>query len=142
MADHPGRTLREALGLSQRAFGIAIQRSSNFINQVEAGRDHYGRETVLLIHGTWSKQMLMLGISEGDLLRGASDEAPKPEARREPGTCPACGAEGTFIAATLSGEWASIRFACTAKKGHGTWHDRVPRAQFEGALPSDEEATD
>lgn len=62
--------LREALGLSQKDFAIAIGRSWPFVLQAESGRDPIGKDTGLAIVERFRGDMDRLGIELEDLLRG------------------------------------------------------------------------
>ncbi len=72
---HPAQKLREALGMTQEAFGDAIGRSGPFVCQVEGGRDRYGRDSVLAICDLYRRKMKKLRITAEDLLRGAPADA-------------------------------------------------------------------
>ena len=74
MADaHPGQVLREALGLTHPEFAEKIGRSRTFVMQVEGGRDSYGSASALAIADLYRREMIQLGITVEDLLRGCPD---------------------------------------------------------------------
>lgn len=66
--DHPVAQLRDALGLSLRAFATEIGRTGGYIWQVEERMCPMGAETALLIAERWRKEMLQLGITVEDLV--------------------------------------------------------------------------
>lgn len=62
--------LREAVNLTQREFAETIGRSWSFVIQAESGRDTVGKETGLLIHERFGKDMDRCGVGLADILRG------------------------------------------------------------------------
>jgi transcriptional regulator with XRE-family HTH domain len=72
--EHPGKTLREAVGMSQVAFAEAIGVTQPRVSDVEAGHGNYGRDTILSIMGRFRQQCIQLGITAEDMARGLEDE--------------------------------------------------------------------
>lgn len=61
--------------MTQREFADAIGRSWSFVIQAESGRDSVGKETALLIHERFAKEMAEQGIELASILRGRAPEA-------------------------------------------------------------------
>lgn len=68
--DHPIRTLREAIGLSQGDFGQRIGRSQAVVSRLECGEDEVSREVGLRIMDEFREECFRLGITLEAVLRG------------------------------------------------------------------------
>ena len=75
VSEHPGKTLREALGLSQVDFAARIGITQPHVSSVESGQRGYGIPTILAIMDRYRPQCVQLGITAEDLARGIEDGA-------------------------------------------------------------------
>lgn len=73
--EHPLRTLRTKLGLTQAAFAARVGMNAVYISQVETGVERLGRNAGLAIVDEFREAMLGAGISLEDLLRGFEESA-------------------------------------------------------------------
>jgi len=68
--EHPLKTLRIALRLTQEKLAETLGISAPFVSQVETGAQPLGRSTVLAICDEYRRELRLLRITAEDLLRG------------------------------------------------------------------------
>jgi transcriptional regulator with XRE-family HTH domain len=76
--EHPGKVLREVLGLTQADFADSIGMKQPHVSLVEGGSSGYGKEAVLAIMAKYRRECIQLGITAEDLLRGFDDASVAP----------------------------------------------------------------
>jgi len=75
MMDHPIKQLRKAVGLSQAAFAASVGITEGRICHIEKGRGSPGGKTLLRISEAYRAEMVGLGITAEDLIRGSRSRA-------------------------------------------------------------------
>ncbi len=72
------RELREALGLGVQEFADSVGLSRVFVWEVERGTKDLGRSAVLKVADVYKREMVQVGVTVEDLLRGGRIGAASP----------------------------------------------------------------
>lgn len=73
--EHPLRELRRAVGtagkpMSQKRFGAEVGLHPTYVSQLETGHEPVGKVAALRVAGRFRTEMMQIGITVEDLMRG------------------------------------------------------------------------